>query len=41
MNSATTALLAEDEEELGVLSFGDDKKLGGSVQTVTLKVEGE
>lgn len=40
MNSATTSLLAEEEEELGVLSFGNKKDVG-SVQAVTLKVEGE
>ncbi|GAA5981501.1 hypothetical protein JCM5350_004610 [Sporobolomyces pararoseus] len=39
MNSATTSLLAEEEEELGVLSFGNKKDVG-SVQAVTLKVEG-
>ncbi|GAA5957613.1 hypothetical protein JCM3765_001455 [Sporobolomyces pararoseus] len=39
MNSATASLLAEEEEELGVLSFGNKKDVG-SVQTVTLKVQG-
>ncbi|GAA5904874.1 heavy metal translocating P-type ATPase [Sporobolomyces salmoneus] len=39
MSSATTSLLAEDGEELGVLAFGD-KVRSSSMQTVTLKVEG-
>jgi len=40
MNSATTSLLADDQDELDVLSFGDDKA-EGTVATLQLKVEGE
>jgi len=40
MNSATTSLLADDQDELDVLSFGNDKG-EGVTSTVQLKVEGE
>ncbi|GAA6012476.1 hypothetical protein JCM11491_004343 [Sporobolomyces phaffii] len=39
MDSASTSLLAEDKEDLDVLSFGDHKTMS-AVSTATLKVEG-